>query len=107
MAAKIQKNIFQTNNFIKKDKIQGNNSPFLDKIQGNVSNIFARQLPYLTSTQHPDQQRHDEDDDKERRTKAAQKMMHGDLFLRGLLPSLGVVLSLSHRITGVFGKKEK
>jgi len=35
------------------------------------------------------------------------KMTHGDLFLRGLLPHLGVVLSLIHRITGVFGKKEK
>ena len=47
-----------------------------------LTNNFVRQLLYFTSTQHPDQQRYDEDDDKERRAKAAQKMMHSDLSKR-------------------------
>ena len=49
-----------------------------------VSQAISRDK-YPTSLQHPDQQRYNKDDDKKRRAKAAQKMMHGDLFLRDFL----------------------
>jgi len=59
----------------------------------------SKEIILIESTQHPDQQRYDENDDKKRRAKAAQKMMHGDLFLRGLIPYFRVLSSFIHRIT--------